>query len=445
MTGTPGNCRNETMLKMATYAMKNVTTPVEEFWERRVLGISDGITSFGEMRWELFFLLFLAWVLVYLVIYKGLHQSGKIIWFTALFPYLILFVLLGRAVTLDGALNGMKYFITPKWEKLLTAMPWIDGSTQIFFAYSIGIGTLPALGSYNKFNHNCHRDAIITCVVNTFTCLLAGCLTFSILGYLADIQGLEIDDVVESGPGLVFITYPEVVLKLQGAAVWAIIFFIMLAILGVDSEFCNVESFITGVVDNWASVIRPHRMKFAFSVCFVMFLCGIPMVFEGGPYLFQLMDFYSASGLSLLWVCFFQTVAISWIFGVDRVNQCIYEMMGIKPNKFWNITWKYLTPFIMVAIFLFFCIQYEPVKYANTYEYPWWGQVIGFLVSASSMIWIPGYAIYFLIKTPGTFKERLQKGLTPKFSKLQKRTVIPPENSPPMPMSDSQAVLINTP
>lgn len=59
---------------------------------------------------------------------------------------------------------------------------WIDAATQIFFAYSVGTGALSALGSYNRFKHHCMRDALITCIVNTCTCLTAGVLVFSILG-----------------------------------------------------------------------------------------------------------------------------------------------------------------------------------------------------------------------------------------------------------------------
>ena len=70
---------------------------------------------------------------------------------------------------------------------------------------NVGMGALPALGSYNKFHHDCFKDAIITCIVNT---LLAGVLVFSILGYMAHIQETTIHEVVNSGPGLVFLTYP---------------------------------------------------------------------------------------------------------------------------------------------------------------------------------------------------------------------------------------------
>ena len=111
-----------------------------------------------------------------------------------------MFILLIRALTLDGAMDGLAYYVKVDWDKLLVGKTWIDGATQIFFAYSVGMGALPALGSYNKFHHDCFKDAIITCVVNTLTCLLAGVLVFSILGYMAHVQETTIDDVVNSDP-----------------------------------------------------------------------------------------------------------------------------------------------------------------------------------------------------------------------------------------------------
>ena len=74
------------------------------------------------------------------------------------------------------------------------------------------------------------RDAVITCIVNTLTCLTAGVLVFSILGYMAHLQGVTVHDVARSGPGLVFLTYPELVLSLPGSFIWAILFFAMLLV-----------------------------------------------------------------------------------------------------------------------------------------------------------------------------------------------------------------------
>lgn len=166
-----------------------------------------------------------------------------------MFPYLIMGSLLIRAVTLEGAGEGIRYLITPRWESLMDSDTWIEGTTQIFFGYSVGVGTLPALGSFNKFHHNCYRyrifqyskrtkmlkysfcrDAVLTCVINTLTSIIPSLITFSILGFIAASQGSTVSDVVESGPGLVFITYPQVVLQLPGARIWAVVFFVMLAV-----------------------------------------------------------------------------------------------------------------------------------------------------------------------------------------------------------------------
>ena len=57
------------------------------------------------------------------------------------------------------------------------------------------------------------------------------------------------------------------------------------------------------------------------------------------------------------------------------------------------------------GVFLFYVIQYIPVSYGENYQYPWWAEVIGIIISLSSMLWIPGYAVYYIITTPGTLRE----------------------------------------
>lgn len=398
-----------------TVSTSSLQSPVEEFFEKKVLRISKGIDQLDGVQWELLGCLFLGWLIIYLIIRKGLHQSGKIVWFTALCPYVILITLLVKAVTLEGASVGLLHYITPRWNELLSVEPWMEGATQIFFAYSIGCGALPALGSYNRFHHNCYKDAVITCIINTLTSIIAGCVTFAVLGHMAIEKNCDIGNVVQSGPGLVFLTYPEIVLKLPGAPFWAAAFFFMLLILGIDSAFCLVESFITGVVDNWPDQLRPHRDKLTIIICVTMFLLGIPMVTHGGIYIFQLMDYYSASGMSLLWVCFFQTIAISWVFGTEKLSLCIKEMIGMKTNNFLIICWKYCAPLVMLVIFFAHCINYKSLTYGKTYIYPQWAEYIGFVISLSSMLWVPGYAIYYLLATKGSILENLKSGIQAQY------------------------------
>jgi len=324
-------------------------SPVEQFWNNEVLHISDGIQDVGGVQTDLFCFLLLAWIIVYGVIWKGLHNSGKVLWFSAIFPYVVLSILCCKALTLEGAFDGIKFLFTPQWERLTESQVWIDGGTQIFFSYGVGIGALLALGSYNKFNHNCHKDAIFVCCVNTFTSFFSAVVIFSILGYMAASKGVEVEDVVKSGPGLAFLVYPEVVLTIAPSPLWAFLFFIMLLTLGIDSQFCGVESLMTGLVDNWPHILQPHRKKFTLAMTVFMFILGLPMITRNGIYVFQLMDFYAASGMSLLWCVFFQTIAICWVFGAKRFYGCIEEMIGYKVSYYWFICWVLLAPAFMLV------------------------------------------------------------------------------------------------
>ena len=68
------------------------------------------------------------------------------------------------------------------------------------------------------------------------------------------------------------------VLSLPGSVLWATIFFVMLLVLGIDSEFCNVEALVTGMVDNWPDQLLKHRRLFTVCLCLFLFCLGVPLV-----------------------------------------------------------------------------------------------------------------------------------------------------------------------
>ena len=78
----------------------------------------------------------------------------------------------------------------------------------------------------------------------------------------------------------------------------------------------------------------------------------ISIIIQGGVYIFQLMDFYAASGMSLLWCTFFQTIAICWIFGGKKMYDCIETMVGFRINWYWYVCWMVTAPaFMLVSVF----------------------------------------------------------------------------------------------
>lgn len=160
-----GNNTNTTCAAVAANITSNCTaapkpdiiSPSKEFWERYVLRITDSIDDFGEMRWQLVVCLILAWILVYFCLWKGIKSSGKVVYFTATFPYAVLVILLIRGVTLPGASKGLIFYLKPDFSRLSDAIVWVDAATQIFYSLGIGFGSLIAMGSYNKFHNNCFK------------------------------------------------------------------------------------------------------------------------------------------------------------------------------------------------------------------------------------------------------------------------------------------------
>jgi solute carrier family 6 (neurotransmitter transporter, glycine) member 5/9 len=168
--------------------------------------INDGI---GTPNWILVLFLAISWTIVFLTLVKGVKSSGKASYVLAIFPYFVLVILLVRAVTLPGSLNGIKYFLTPQWDKILDPKVWYAAVTQVFFSLSVCFGNIIMYSSYNKFGHNVYRDANIVTTLDTFTSLLAGCCIFGILGHLAHELGVQdVASVIKPGAGLAFISYP---------------------------------------------------------------------------------------------------------------------------------------------------------------------------------------------------------------------------------------------
>ncbi|XP_053326061.1 sodium- and chloride-dependent glycine transporter 1 isoform X1 [Spea bombifrons] len=389
------------------------TSPSEEYWRRHVLQVSGDIGDFGEVRLPLLGCLGLSWVVVFLCLIRGVKSSGKVVYFTATFPYVVLTILFIRGITLEGAVNGIMYYLTPQWDKILEAKVWGDAASQIFYSLGCAWGGLITMASYNKFHNNCYRDSIIISITNCATSVYAGFVIFSILGFMAHHLGVNVSDVADHGPGLAFVAYPEALTLLPISPLWSILFFFMLILLGLGTQFCLLETLVTAIVDEIGNewIIR-WKTCVTLGVAVVGFLLGIPLTTQAGIYWLLLMDNYAAS-FSLVIISCIMCVAIMYIYGHRNYFKDIEMMLGFQPPLFFQICWRFISPGIIFFILIFTVIQYRPISY-NDYVYPSWAITIGFLMALSSVICIPGYAAFKIWRSEGdTFFQRLKNAVKP--------------------------------
>ncbi|KAF7221954.1 transcript variant X3 [Nothobranchius furzeri] len=398
-----------------TANLTNTTSAATEFWEQRVLQMSSGIEELGSLSWELALCLLASWMFCFFSISKGIRSSGKVAYFTATFPYLMLLILLIRGLTLPGAWDGIYYYLYPDITHLANLKVWIEAGSQVLFSYCLTTGTLNVLSSYNRYNNNCYKDCFWLCLLNSGTSFIAGFVVFSVLGFMAQKQGVTVDVVVDSGPGLAFIAYPQATALMPLPQFWSVCFFLMLVLLTVDTHFVFVESFITTVTDMFPKLFRVpvKRQILVLLVCLSNFCLHLSLVTQGGIYIFQLIDFYGSTRVCPNFMAISECVVVCWVFGADRFVNVIEDMTGSRPSVFFKHCWKYVIPLLSLMSIILYLVDYQHLKVNNVYVYPDWAYALGLTMTLSSVLMVPLWAAGQMFKTPGTFRQRLHVLCTP--------------------------------
>ncbi|KAL3862151.1 hypothetical protein ACJMK2_008139 [Sinanodonta woodiana] len=355
-------------------------TSTEEFWDWKVLQLTPGIENIGIVRWELLICLFIAWLAVFLSLIKGIKSSGKVMYVAATVPYVLLFVLLIRGVTLPGAWDGFKYYIVPRWEALKSMTVWGDAAVQIFYSTGIGWGGIATLASYNNFHNNIQR------YMKLLTSLLL-C------------------------PGLAFVVYPDALSHLPIPQLWSVLFFLMLFTVGIDSQIVHVQTLTSAIQDSFPKHMMKRKMALTLVLCVSMFALGLVCVTQGGVYVLQILDWYCAS-VSVMFLSLVECLVMAWVYGARRLSNDIEMMIGKPIFPLWRIFWMFLTPLTMLLVWGFNLASLQPVTYGDT-TYPPWAIGIGWIVALVSCIPLPVGILAQIKSVSGSFLQRMKRSIEP--------------------------------
>jgi solute carrier family 6 GABA transporter-like protein 1 len=251
------------------------------------------------------------WFTVWLCMFKGVGTTGRAVYFTMGLPVIMLIIILGRSVSLPDAGKGIKYYFG-EWNgwRLGNGDIWQGAFSQIFFSIGVGFGYFTSYASYNTKYANAVQDALIIACCNSLYEITAGFAVFGViglLGYSPDDPSISLSTVTVD-----FLTYPLGLAEMPGSNVWAALFFLTLAVLGLSSAFALLESFVTLLCDSSLGR-KTSRVPICTSVVVVAFPLSLIYCTEFGFYLLDAVDTWT-NNLCLIFVVWCEVVSATTLY-----------------------------------------------------------------------------------------------------------------------------------
>lgn len=345
-------------------------TDASAFFHETVLNLSEGVTPLGPVRIPVLIGLILTWICIYLILRKGVRTVGKVVLFTVPLPVLLLLILIIRGLTLPGALEGLKYYLTPNFSLLTDPSVWIAAYGQILFSFSLGQAVLIAYASFLPEKADINKNGFITGFLDSSFSFIAGFAVFSTLGYLAVVTNAQVQDVVGSGPGLAFVTYPTAIRLLPFAQpFFGVIFFLMLLTLGIDSAFALVEGTVTAFRD-W---IGRGSHAILVLTCLTAFLIGILFTTRAGYYWLDIVDHF-INNFGLVTIALGECVAVGWVYGSRKFRKDVNAVSDFSIGRWFDVAVRYIAPAMLSIMLVLALVQ----RLREPYEgYPAWAQFCG--------------------------------------------------------------------
>ncbi|RLQ96542.1 sodium-dependent transporter [Falsibacillus albus] len=289
--------------------------------------------------------LIITWVVTLAILFagvkKGIEKANKIMIPALVILFLIIVV---RAVTLPGAIDGLNAFFKPNWDMIAKPQVWVAAYGQIFFSLSIAFAIMITYSSYLPKKSDITNNAFITGFANSSVELLAGIGVFAALGFMANQQGVPVDEVVKSGVILAFAVFPEIINQFPALnELFGFLFFFCLVLAGLSSLISIVETFIAGVQEKFqlsrkASVAIGGGLSALISLFFAT---------QGGLNFLDVTDeFINQFGVALAGL--FEVVFFAWfVKQLNPLKQHADAISDIRLGAWWKICLSIITPVVL--------------------------------------------------------------------------------------------------
>lgn len=283
---------------------------------------------------------------------NGVEKINKIMMSSLLFIMLALVI---RSVTLPGAAEGLRFYLLPDFGKMVEqglAEVIYAAMGQAFFTLSIGIGALAIFGSYIGKDRRLLGESVNIAILDTSVALLSGLIIFPACFSFGVNPG--------EGPGLVFVTLPNIFNHMAGGRVWGSLFFVFMSFAALSTIVAVFENIISFAMDLW----NWTRKKAVIVNLFLIIVLSLPAVFGfnllsdfhplgGTSNILDLEDFIVSSNLlplgSLVYLLF---CASRYGWGFKKFREETNTGKGLKLPKWIRVYMVYVLPVIVLFIFI---------------------------------------------------------------------------------------------
>lgn len=317
----------------------------ESFLFGSYLKLAETPGDIGGIVPGVFWPMVLVWGVTFFVLLKGVKKgievANKIMIPTLIVLFLIIVI---RALTLDGAAQGLDAFFKPNWDTIADPKVWVAAYGQIFFSLSIGFAIMITYSSYLPEKTDLTNSAFITGFANSGFELLAGIGVFAALGFMANQANVPVSEVVAGGVGLAFVVFPRIISEFPAFnGFFGFAFFTCLVLAGLTSLISIVETYVAGVQEKF----NISRTKAVLVGGGLSALLSILIATRGGLYFLDAADYFiNQFGVALAGLV--EVIAVVWVMKeLKNLQKHANEISDVNVGAWWRFSLGIITPVVL--------------------------------------------------------------------------------------------------
>ncbi len=307
------------------------------------------------------------WMLIIVIIAAvvcslGLQNGVEKVTKWMMLALLALIVILGiHSLTLDGAANGLRYYLVPDFNRVKEVGLWntiIAAMNQSFFTLSLGMGSMMIFGSYIGKDRSMLSESVQITLLDTFVAIMSGLIIFPAC--------FSFNVATDSGPSLIFVTLPKVFENMAGGRIWGSLFFIFMTFAALSTVIAVLENILACNME-W---LKCSRTKASIVNFLIIAVCSVPCAlgfnllskitpFGAGSTILDLEDFIVSTILlpfGSLVILLFCVSKKGW--GFDNYLLEANTGKGIRVPKGLRFYLTWVLPFIVLFIALYGVINH---------------------------------------------------------------------------------------